>query len=502
MATKPMDPTTKATSRPTTTTTSRSSALDRPLPHSEDAERALLGSMLREREAIGEAITALQATGGAVFFHERYQTLYDFIVELYDHDRSIDGVIIKDELGRRGLFDKLGGYDFLTGLISAVPSALRARDYARIVLEKHLLRQLISTTHRVMETAFEDAQPPQETLDYAEQEIFQVTEKRIVGGAVPLTDLVMEAFKQIEQRGDKPLTGEPTGFYKLDEITCGLQPSELIIIAARPSMGKTALGLNIAEHLAIVENRPVLFFSLEMSRQQLAQRVLCSRARVDSQRLRRGMLSRRELDELQRAANDLTHKPLYVDDVSSLTILELRARARMMFRRHGIRAIFVDYLQLMHSPNSESRQVEVAGISRGLKALAKELDVPVIAMAQLNRNPEERGRAGGNRPRMSNLRESGAIEQDADVVILLHREDYYRVRGADDEQAEPDNVAELIIAKQRNGPTDVIKLQFSSQYTRFNNPSFQDDPGGYIPAGNGGFSPDSDDLQGEQNAPF
>ena len=467
MATKPMDRTARATSRPTTISSPASPA--RPLPHSEDAERALLGSMLRESEAIAEAITTLQSGGEAVFFHERYQTLYDFIVELYDQNRSIDGVVIKDELVRRGLFDKLGGYDFLTGLMSSVPSALRAREYARIVLEKHLLRRLISATHRVMETAFEDAQPPQETLDYAEQEIFEVTERRVVGGAAPLSDLVQQAFEQIERQGENVLTGEPTGFFKLDDITRGFQPSELIIIAARPSMGKTALGLNIAEHMAIVENRPVLFFSLEMAKQQLALRILCSQARIDSHKLRSGRLAPHELDELKSTADRIRHKPLFVDDVAHLSILELRARARMIFRRHKIRAIFVDYLQLMHCPNSESRQVEVASISRGLKALAKELNVPVIAMAQLNRNPEERGRQGANRPRMSNLRESGAIEQDADVVALLHREDYYRTPGTDDEHVEPDNVAELIIAKQRNGPVGTIKLHFNRQYTRFDN---------------------------------
>ncbi len=425
--------------------------------------------MLREREAIGEAIMVLQAAGGAAFFSERHQTLYDFIVELYDRDKAIDGVVIRDELMRRGLFEKLGGYDFLTSLISAVPSALRAREYARIVFEKHLLRQLISASYRVTDAAYEDSQEAQQTLDYAEQEIFAVTERRVVGGATPLSDLVIEAFRQIERRGDTPLTGEPTGYYKLDEITCGLQPSELIILAARPSMGKTALGLNVAENMAIVENRPVLFFSLEMSKQQLAQRVLCSRARVDSHRLRRGMLSGRELNLLQHAANDLTSKPLYVDDSTNLSILELRARARMMFRRHEIRAIFVDYLQLMHCPNSESRQVEVANISRGLKALAKELNVPVIALAQLNRSPEERGGKSRNRPRMSDLRESGAIEQDADVIMLLHREEYYRTGGPEEEGADETPPSELIIAKQRNGPTDVIKLAFNKQYTRFDN---------------------------------
>ena len=434
--------------------------------------------MLHGKEAVSEVIAVVREAGRDVFSLEIHQQLYDTLVRLYVQDRPLDGLVIKEELERQGLWDKLGKFEFLSRLLGSVPSALRARYYAGIVYEKHLLRQLIRATHRVMESAFDDEQPAREILDYAEKEIFDVTERRVSGEAQPLPDLIQEAFKTIERRGEDALTGEPTGFVELDELTCGLQPAELIIVAGRPSMGKTALGLNIAEHLAIVEHRPVLFFSLEMSRQQIAQRVLCSRARVNSHTLRRGRHTNQDLARLQAVAVDLGHAPLLVDDSADLTILELRARARMAFRRYEIRAIFVDYLQLMRIPKSENRQVEVATISRGLKALAKDLGVPVVAMAQLNRNPEDKARRG-NRPRMSDLRESGAIEQDADVVMLLHREGYYKKAGdeaAGDAGDADDNLAELIIAKQRNGPTGDIRLHFNRSFTRFDN---------HMPAGAG-----------------
>jgi len=477
-------PTTGTPTPPTSTTTgtaaSPSPALERLLPQDIEAERAVLGAMLLEREAIGEVINTLREAGAHAFKLEKHQRLYEVLVKLFVEDRPVDGVVIKDELVRGGLWESLGKFDFLGGLLNAVPSALRATHYAGIVYDKYLLRQLVGAAHRVTEKALDNDQIAREVLDYAEKEIFGVTERRVSGEAQLLNDLIQEAFRTIERRGKDALTGAPTGFTELDELTCGWQPGELIIIAGRPSMGKTALGLNMAEHLAIVEQQPTLFFSLEMSRQQVAQRILCSRARVDSHALRRGRHSAADLQRLQQVASDLSGAPLLVDDTSDLTILELRARARMALRHHkDLRAIFVDYLQLMRAPKSESRQVEVATVSRGLKALAKDLKVPVIAMAQLNRSPEDKTRRG-NRPRMSDLRESGAIEQDADVVALLHREAYYqtgqaRVRLGDENDAGPaaddldDATAELIIAKQRNGPVDTIKLHWNKSYTRFDN---------------------------------
>lgn len=427
--------------------------------------------MLQDGAVISEAITALKDTGPRLFWLEKHQQLYDLILSLWDVNKPIDGVVIKDELIRSGRFDELGGYDFLASLVGSVPSALRVTHYAQIVREKAILRQLIGATHRTMEAAFDDKLPTPEILDAAEREIFEVTEKRVTGGPQPLPELVAEAFERIQDLDGKPLTGEPTGFFELDHLTCGLQPAELIIIAGRPSMGKTALGLNMAEHIALSEAppRPVLFFSLEMSRQQVAQRILCGRAKVDSQRLRHGRLSQEELRRLQAAADECQGKPLLVDDTSTLSILELRARARMEYRRHRIRAVFVDYLQLVRAPRTESRQQEVAEISRGLKALAKELNLPVVAMAQLNRKPEDRR---STVPRMSDLRESGALEQDADLVALLHRESQSKL--GEDPDTEHDPKAELIIAKQRNGPVGTVRLHFNRQWTRFDNPQYGD----------------------------
>lgn len=458
-----------------------SSVFQRALPHSQEAERAVLGSMLIDESAVGEAIQVFRGFGDRLFYFERHQRLYDILLKMYDESRPIEAVVVKDELLRLGVFQDLGGYDFLAGLAHAVPSALRVRHYAQIVREKALLRQLIGATHRVMETAYDDAQPAGEILDLAERELFTVTEQRVGGGIFLLPDLIREVFEGIDARADDPhaLLGVPTGYILLDEMTAGLQRGELIIVAGRPSMGKTAFGLNVAEHMAIRENRPTLFFSLEMSRQQVAQRLLCSWARVDSHRFRRGRLNDQDMDRLRAAAGQLAGRPLIIDDSSNLSVLELRARARMAARRHKVEAIFVDYLQLLRAPGSESRQTEVAEISRGLKALAKELHVPVVAMAQLNRKTEDRT---GNRPRMSDLRESGAIEQDADVIMLLHRESYYK---AADQQGEEDNTAELIIAKQRNGPVGDVPLHFNKQWTRFDNhqPNVGGFGGGYPDAG-------------------
>jgi replicative DNA helicase len=443
------------------------------LPHDLKAERALLGSMLLDSGAIGEAIHFLRDIGGEAFFVERHARLYDQLVRVFDASKPLDSVIFADQLQRAGLLEELGGYEFLGGLTGAVPGPDRVLHYAKLVRDKYLLRQLIGAAHGVVQKSLDARAAVDEILDEAEQSIFQVTERRVSEAASELHTIVQDVFAQLQDRDGEELPGVPTGFYELNDMTSGLQPAELIIVAGRPSMGKTAFGLNMAEHMAIDQRLPVLFFSLEMSKQQLANRILCSRARVDAHKMRRGMLSREDLLRLQDAASETRDAPLYVDDTSSLGVLELRARARMQFRKLHFKAIFIDYLQLMRGPKSESRQVEVAEISRGLKALAKELSVPVIALAQLNRGVEDRG---GNRPRMSDLRESGAIEQDADVIGLLHREAYYRDPNADlDDPSQGE--AELIIAKQRNGPVGTVKLHFNRQYTRFDNPALGGGPG-------------------------
>lgn len=448
------------------TSTTNSAAFERELPHDITAERALLGAMLLDQGAIGEALQVLKGIGAEAFFVERHGKLYDQILHTFDASKPLDSVVFADQLQQEGLLEELGGYEFLGDLVGAVPAVERADYYARLVRDKYLLRKLIGASHGVVRMALDHRQAVDEILDEAERAIFQVTEQRVDEAAKDIFSIVQEVFEQIESQESSATLGVPTGFFELDEMTSGLQPAELIIVAGRPSMGKTAFGLNMAEHMAIVDRNPVLFFSLEMSKQQLANRVLCSRARVDAHKLRRGMLSSDDLRKLQAAADETREAPLFVDDTSSLPVLSLRARARTQFRKTKFKAIFIDYLQLMRGPKSESRQVEVAEISRGLKALAKELSVPVIALAQLNRGVEDRG---GNRPRMSDLRESGAIEQDADVIALLHREAYYRDPGGVDFDDPEANLAELIIAKQRNGPVGTVKMHFNRHWTRFDN---------------------------------
>jgi len=340
--------------------------------------------------------------------------------------------------------------------------------YTGIVKDKQLLRELIGAASEILEMGYEETGEPGMKLDEAEQKIFAVTDKKISGAAVVLKDLVVSAFELIEKRKGSHVTGLATGYYELDDLTCGLQNGEMIIIAGRPSMGKTSLALNIAEHVGLVEELPVAIFSLEMGRQQLAERFLCSSSRIDSQKVRKGMLDTEHYQQLVEACGVLSEAPIYVDDTAGLTPLGLRAKARRLKSQRDIKCLIVDYLQLMHLGvgRVESRQQEISTISRYIKALAMELNIPVVVLSQLNRGPEGRE---GHRPRMSDLRESGSIEQDADVVVLLHREDYYH-RGA--KEYEPNNQAELIIAKQRNGPTGSINLVFSERITRFENASY------------------------------
>jgi replicative DNA helicase len=353
--------------------------------------------------------------------------------------------------------------DYLVMLAESVPSATSAPYYAKIVREKALLRSLIDVAGRTLHTAYTTANPVEEQLDTAEQAIFSLAEAKASGEATDLNTLLQETYSRLEKSDGRVISGLATGFMRLDELMSGLQNGEMIIVAARPSLGKTAFAVNIAEYIACELKEPVAIFSLEMSKQQLAQRILCSRSGVDSHRLRTNMLRDNDWAELQRACGDLADAPMYIDDTPGLSLLALRAKARRLAARYQLRCIVVDYLQLMSGPKSDSREQEVSAISRGIKALARELAVPVICLSQLNRGPEQRE---GHRPRMSDLRESGSIEQDADVVLMLHREDYYH-RG--DPEHTNDNIAEVIIAKQRNGPTDIVKLTFDGGTTRFLN---------------------------------
>ncbi len=436
----------------------------RSMPESLGAEAAVLGSMIVDPRCIGDVVEQLDREA---FYHAEHQLIFDAIMHLYERNRGegIDGFLVRDELERNDHMEEVGGWEYLQRVIETVPSSANVLYYAKIVQEKMMLRETIAAATDILNDAYDETGDVAEKLDEAERRIFTVTDRRITNAAVPLKDLVTQTYELIEKREGTHVTGLPTNYYELDDMTCGLQRGEMIIVAGRPSMGKTALALNFAEHIGIVEKIPLVIFSLEMGRQQLAERFLCSYSGVDSQLVRKGMLTTDHYQKLVEACGVVSEAPIYIDDTSALTPLEMRAKARRLKSSCDIQCILVDYLQLMHlgAGRVESRQQEISTISRYMKSLARDLDLPVVVLSQLNRAAEGRE---GHRPRMSDLRESGSIEQDADVIMLLHREDYYH-RG--EEEYEPDNTAEVIIAKQRNGPTGIVKLAFREKYTRFEN---------------------------------
>ncbi len=436
----------------------------RAVPESLAAEAAVLGSMIIDPVCIGRVIEQLKRSS---FYRTEHQLIFDALIDLYQNHKSevIDGIVLRDELERRKHLEAVGGIDYLTRIVDSVPSSVNVMYYANIVNEKALLRELIEASTRILEQAYDQSGEVNEILDEAERQIFAVTEQKVSGEAVGLKDLVTRAYELIDQRKGTHITGLATGFYEMDDLTCGLQRGEMVIIAGRPSMGKTTLALNIAEHIGVYEKIPVAIFSLEMSKQVLAERFLCSVSAVEAQAVRKGVLSTEHYQKLVEACGILADAPIYIDDSSALSPLELRAKARRLKNMYNVQCIFVDYLLLMQqgSGKVESRQQEISTISRYLKGLARELEVPVVVLSQLNRSPEGRE---GHRPRMSDLRESGSIEQDADIVMLLHREDYYH-RG--ESEWEENHSAEIIIAKQRNGPTGTINLTFRDKCTRFEN---------------------------------
>ncbi len=450
----------------------------RSMPESLAAEAAVLGSMIIDPECIDDVIDKLRVDS-VPFYRLRHRYIYDALIALYERNKGegLDGVLLRDELEKRKQLEEVGGVEYIAKILDSVPSSANVMYYAVIVKDKQLLREIITAASEILDDVYDGDGEPSEKLDEAEKKIFAVTEKKISGSASGLRDLVARSFELIEKREGRIVTGLPTGYYELDDRTCGLQNGEMIVIAGRPSMGKTSLALNIAEHIGFVEKFPVAIFSLETSRQQLAERFLCSISEIDSQKVRKGMLSTEDYEKIKTACGELYEVPIYIDDTSSLTPLELRAKSRRLKSRYNIRGIIVDYLQLMHLGGKvESRQQEITTISRYIKALARELNIPVVVLSQLNRSPEGRE---GHRPRMSDLRESGSIEQDADVVMLLHREDYYH-REPD---YVPNNKAELIIAKQRNGPTGVVELIFREKFTRFENASHVESAAGGAGAG-------------------
>jgi replicative DNA helicase len=445
--------------------TSSSPDIHRTLPHSVEAEQGVLGSMLiSPREIIAECVEKINEN---YFYVPAHQTIYLVLVELWNGGQGIDLITFTQVLRDRNLLETVGGAAAVTSLFTFVPTAANVTYYLEIVRDKFILREIISACTESVRRSFEEQDEVHNLLDEVEQKIFAVGEDRFKGQVLTMKDQVMEAIEAIEQLYERRggITGISTGFAELDRMTNGLHEAEMIVIAARPSMGKTALAMNIAEHVAINEKLPVAVFSLEMSSQQLVQRLLCSRARVNLQKVRDGFLAERDFPSLTAAASKLAEAQIFIDDTASLSILELRAKARRLKAQKDIKLIVVDYLQLLRSTTrraQDNRQLEISEISSGLKGLAKELKVPVVVLAQLNRQPEART---GGKPRLSDLRESGSIEQDADLVGLLVRPEIYE--EDEDARAEKAGEAELIIAKQRNGPVGEIALTFLKEFTRF-----------------------------------
>ena len=429
-------------------------------PQSLEAEIAVLGSMLLDREAISLAIEMLD---GRCFYKDTHKKIYSAITKLYDDNKAVDLITVVEELKKTNALDEVGGPAYLTNVASSIPTAANISHYIKIVKEKHVLRNLINASTQIATECYNTAHDADTLVDKAEQIIFDIAAKKVEARSVPLRDVIRSSIETIDnlyQRKEN-ITGIATGYRDLDMKTAGLQYSDLIVIAGRPSMGKSALATCIAEHVGVIEKKPVAFFSLEMSKEQLVQRMLCSHARVDAHKVRTGFLSQADWPRLVTAAGKLSEAPIFIDDSPGISVMELRAKARRLKAQHDIQLIVLDYLQLMQGPaNSDSRQQEISEISRSLKALARELRVPLIAISQLSRAVEQRS---DHRPQLSDLRESGAIEQDADLVILLLREEYYNPTE------ENKGVSEVIIAKQRNGPVGSINLTFIGEYMRFEN---------------------------------
>jgi len=435
--------------------------VERALPHNLEAERSVLGAILIQNEAYNTAVEVLRPED---FYRDAHRRIFDKIIALGERQHAIDFITLREELARSGELDAVGGPAYIASLTDGVPRATNVEYYAKIVKEKAVLRNLISAANRILLEAYEADQDASEILDRAEHSIFQIAEGRVRAGFVSLYDIAQDSVEAIQKAHEEKqlITGVPTGFHDLDHLTSGLQRGDLIIVAARPSMGKTSLALNIAQHVGTHTGRTVGVFSLEMSKEQLFLRMLSSEAQIDGHRLRTGFLRGDDWGRLTAALGTLGQAKVYIDDTPSIGVLEMRAKARRLAAEHGLHLLVIDYIQLMQGRGRfDNRTQELGAISRSLKGLAKELNVPVVVLSQLSRAPEARS---DHRPQLSDLRESGALEQDADVVLLIYRDDVYNK-----EPGENENVAEIIIAKQRNGPTDTVKLAFIRERTRFEN---------------------------------
>ncbi|OGQ00189.1 MAG: replicative DNA helicase [Deltaproteobacteria bacterium RBG_19FT_COMBO_52_11] len=431
-------------------------------PQSLEAEVSVLGGILLENEAFNRVLEVL---GEEDFYRESHRKIFSALIQLYEHNEPADLITLSEVLKKRNALEDVGGVEYLNSLVNSVPTAANISYYAKIIKEKSILRKVINRATEIISLGYEGSGDVDDFLDQAERSIFEISEDRVRPSFYPIKDIIKASFRTIEKLYEKRqlITGVPTGFAKLDELTSGLQPADLIIVAGRPSMGKTALALNITQHAAIEGGIPSAIFSLEMAKEQLALRMLCSEAKVDAHRLRGGFLSDSDWPRLTRAAGSLSEAPIFIDDTPSLSALEMRAKSRRLKAEHHLGLVVVDYLQLMRGrADSERREQEISDISRSLKALAKELNIPVIALSQLNRRVEDRG---DRRPQLADLRESGAIEQDADVIIFLYRDEVYNKSEDNPHKGK----AEIIIGKQRNGPTDKFELAFLDKYTCFEN---------------------------------
>ena len=443
--------------------------LEKSLPHSLEAEGAVLGAVLLDNQVFDQAAELLTVQD---FHSEGHQKIFARMEALASMSRPIDLVTLREELDKDNQLETVGGVSYLASLLDGVPRIANIERYAQIVKEKSILRKLIHTNNEILIRCFSGEEDPASLLEQAEKSIFEISQERINTGFTGLRELLEKTWKHVETLEERKelITGVPTGYHQLDEMTSGLQPSDLVILAGRPGMGKTSLALNIGQHASIKEGKTVGVFSLEMASDQLVMRLLCGEARVDSHRVRSGYLSSDDWQDLAKAMSRLSEARIFIDDTPAMSIIEMRSKSRRLKSEHGLDLLIIDYMQLMSGTTGrpqrfENRQQEISAISRALKALAKELSVPVLALSQLSRAPEQR--RGDHRPQLSDLRESGSIEQDADVVLFVFREDLYRK----DEEEEDTGIAEVIIGKQRNGPTGVVKLAFIDQWTRFENPA-------------------------------
>src|SRR5499425_2207050 len=437
---------------------------ERTLPHNLEAERSVLGAILLHNDAFNLAAEVIDSLD---FFRDAHRRIFDRMVKLSERSGAIDLVTLKDELSRSGELDDVGGPAYIAALVDGVPRSMNVEHYARIIKEKSTLRTLIFSANKILSTAYEAEEEADVILDQAEHAIFAIADDKVRDGFVSLRDLAQSSFDTIEKLHARKelITGVPTGFTDLDEMTSGLQRADLVIVAARPSMGKTSLVLNIAQHVGTKTDMTVGVFSLEMSKEQLFLRMLTGEARIDAHRLRGGFLGERDWGKLATAIGTLSEAKIFIDDTPSIGVLEMRAKCRRLAAEHGLHMVIVDYVQLMQGRGRfENRTLEVASISRSLKGLAKELSVPIVVLSQLSRAPESRS---DHRPQLSDLRESGALEQDADVVMFIYREDQYADKNEPATDAQ--GTAEIIIGKQRNGPTGVVKLAFIREFTRFEN---------------------------------